>query len=189
MEAAMGNKIRNDDKYHSVKSSLNNRGFSLIELLVTVIILLLLVAVVTFGISTAKYADVKRCSKNIEQKMSQLRLLVMSSKNQEYLVIYQAADKNYYMAVVDNPDDVCSESDGEKIGNTKLHIAGITSSDTIGVSFTDNKRIILSFHKSSGAFIAVGGNLYQKIEIVNEDIKYRINLVKETGKFYTKQVN
>lgn len=185
----MGNKLRNDENYHSVKSSSSNVGFSLIELLVTIIILILLVAVVTFGISSTKYADAKRCSKNIELKMSQLRLSVMSSKNQEYLVIYQAADKNYYMAVVDNPDVVLAESDGEKIGNTKLHITGIASSDTIRVSYTDDKHITLSFHKSSGGFISVGGNLYQRIEIVSEDIKYCIYLVKETGKFYSKQVN
>lgn len=184
----MRNTISNDENCHSIISSSNNMGFSLIELLVTMLILILLVAVVTFHISTTKYADVERCSKNIEEKISQLRLGVMSSKNQEYLIIYQAADLNYYMAIVDNPDVVCTANDGEKVGNSKVHITGITSSKSIQVSYTENKHIVISFHKSSGAFISVGENLFQKIEIVNEDVKFCIYLVKETGKHYSKRV-
>lgn len=184
----MRNKIRDYENCDCVQSSSNNEGFSLVEILVTILILVLLVAVTTFQLSTTKYADVERCSKNIEQKMSQLRLSVMSSKTQEYLIIYQAADKNYYIAIVDDNDVECTASDGDKIGNSKIHITGATSSGTTAVSFADNKRIVITFHRSSGAFVTVGGELYQTIDIVTEGVKFRIFLVKETGKHYSKQI-
>lgn len=184
----MRNLIRNYEECNKVQSNSNNRGFSLVEILVTIIILVLLVAVTTFRLSTTKYADVERCSENIEKKMSQLRLSVMSSKTQEYLIIYQADDDNYYMAISDDKDKLCTASDGEKIGNSKIHITGTTSSGVTKVSHTDNGRIVISFHRSSGAFISVGVNLYQTIEIVTEGVKFRIYLVKETGKHYSKQI-
>lgn len=182
----MKNEIRNYENCGYVQSSSNNEGFSLVEILVTILILVLLVAVTTFQLSTTKYADVERCSKNIEQKMSQLRLSVMSSKTQEYLIIYQAADKNYYIAIVDDKDMVCTASDGDKIGNSKIHITGATSSGTTNVSLAE--RIVITFHRSSGAFITVGGELYQTIDIVTQGVKFRIYLVKETGKHYSKQI-
>ena len=183
----MRNLIRNYEDCNDVQSSSNNRGFSLIEILVTIIILVLLVAVTTFRLSTTKYADVERCSKNIEQKMSQLRLSVMSSKTQEYLIIYQDDDENYYMAV--SNDENKTASDGEKIGNSKIQISGITSSGaTTKVSYTDNKQIVISFDRSSGAFIVAGGNLYKNIEIETEGVTFSISLVKETGKHYSEQV-
>ena len=185
----MRKKIRNYENSNHIQSSSNNGGFSLVEILVTILILVLLVAVITFRISTTKYADVERCSKNIEQKMSQLRLSVMSSKTQEYFIIYQAADNNYYMTIADDKDAVCTASDGEQIGNSKIHIKGTTSIGEINVNFTDNKRIIITFHRSTGAFISVGGDLYQTIEIATEGIMFRIYLVKETGKHYSKQIN
>lgn len=184
----MRNKMKDYENCDYVQSSSNNEGFSLVEILVTILILVILVAVTTFQLSTTKYADAERCSRNIEQKMSQLRLSVMSSKMQEYLIIYQAADKNYYMAVVDNKDKVCEAIDGEKIGNSKIHITGTTSSGSIDVSYADNKRIVITFHRSSGAFITIGGELYQTIDIVTEGVKFRIYLVKETGKHYSKQI-
>lgn len=184
----MRNNIRGYEDCNQMQSSSNNKGISLVEILVTILILVLLVAVATFQISTTKYADVERCSKNIEQKMSQLRLSVMSSKTQEYIIIYQAADLSYYVAVSGDKDKVCTASDGDKIGNSKIHITGATSSGTRKVSYADNKQIVITFHRSSGAFISVGGDLYQTIEIVTEGVKFRIYLVKETGKHYSKQI-
>ncbi|WP_310601867.1 type II secretion system protein [Anaerosporobacter sp.] len=166
----------------------SNKGFSLIEILMAISILALLVVATTFQIVTSKYVDAERCSRCIEQNMSQLRLNVMSSKTQSYLILYQIEDGSYYMAVTETPDAVCTSADGIKIGSSKIGITGKTGSEAIDVSYTGNKRIVITFHKSSGAFVAAGGQVFQAIEVTNSDKKLCIYLVKETGKHYVKQV-
>lgn len=165
-----------------------NKGLSLVEILVTIVIIGLLITVTAFKITTTKYANAESCTNRIEQKLSQLRLSVMSSKSQQYLIIYQASDKNYYMAICTDKDAICTADDGEKIGNSRIRIKGSTGTEDILISYSDHKRIVISFNKSTGSFISIGGNLFNVVEVTSEDVVFRIYMVKETGKHYSKRI-
>ncbi|WP_167954739.1 prepilin-type N-terminal cleavage/methylation domain-containing protein [Anaerosporobacter faecicola] len=185
----MEKKRRENRNFIGKQTGSNNHGFSLVEILVTIMILGLLVSVTIFHITTTQFANVEKCSQKIEKRLNQLRLSVMSSKEQNYLIVYQAADLNYYVALSEQEDAICVAEDGDQIGNSSLRIRGKDGATIVEVSYEQAKQIVLSFQKSSGAFLSVAGKFYDSIDIVNGDAIYRIYLVKETGKHYAKQVN
>lgn len=168
-------------------------GFSLVELIAVIAIMGILSTVAVLSINAGKYANVERCSENIELRLGELRQQVMSSKQDMYLIIYQTSDDDYYAAISNSYSNVLGDVDGIKIGGPTINIIG---TDNLGSSHNVeydsvnpcNNRIGISFNKSTGSFSLVDGISYKNITISRGSTTYVITLVKETGKYYRKQV-
>lgn len=161
----------------------NNKGFSMIELIITIAIMAILTGSFVSAAGYLKYANAKAGAKKINTELSELRIDSMSKMKTPYMYLYNI-DGNTYMKVVtgDNADSASISSgvldkNTTKIGNSQVKI----SCD--GTVIAENKSVQIYMNKSTGAFAAAApGEI--KVESIDKKTSYTIKLVKNTGRHY-----
>lgn len=155
----------------------NQRGFSLLELVVVIAIMGVVAVGGLLSMSLVFGQNVKSCYKELEGYLQKTRMMAMSKEDAK-LKIYTKSDGVYV--------DLSTESREVKIGK-----AGITVSyhDTDGntVDVTGTTELEISFDRSSGAFKPLEGstsNYCDEIKVTDGERTYQLNLVPKTGKFY-----
>ena len=134
----------------------NNKGFSLIEVIVAIAIMSIVAGIGSLSFSAARRQDVTRAAKSVDSLLSQVRMDNMSKANVEYMYIYINTDKDAYCYKLSNskvnsvaaiqslPDEeveICSDS-----------IVISAGTETSTATITDNGYVAISFEKSTGAF-------------------------------------
>lgn len=167
----------------------NNKGFTLIELILVVAILALFAGGVIQGISYITYADTKRCANRIDAAIDQVRLDAMSRAVKPCLYLYEY-DGSYYMKIVDSAAiSPILDDKGTRLANSQIKIAYRTTSmadvdpDTL---ITGGTFMKLDFVKSTGGIAEYNGTYYNRILVKDNDgtVKYTITMVQGTGKHF-----
>lgn len=165
---------------------LDEKGFSLVEVIICIAIMGIL-SVSAFSLSNhVKYADAKRCAKVLNQKIEVARMRSLSKKGDWHLYIY--ADGSSICYEVSDKDTV-DKSKGEKLGGGNIDV--FFTSRTKGTAgpgtetqITGSVVVDMQFYKSTGAFRENSSNiLYDSIRVKErEGLEYVIELVEKTGK-------
>lgn len=164
-----------------VKKMLNkNKGFSLIEIILTITIL----AIVSSGILVLSkriaYADTIKAAKTVDSVMGKLRLETMSKDTKQYLYLYNI-DGTIYIKVSDFADSASAGlnmSSGKKIaGNMTVYIKEIGELER---TLSNGENIAISFVRSSGAFLS---NM-EYIKFTYSDSTSILTCIKETGRHW-----
>lgn len=167
----------------------NNKGFSMIELIIVIAILGILTGMSTLSINYLKLANTRSAAKKIDSTLSKLKIDTMSKNERPYLYVYNDGGKYYMLySTKDTLSDakVNSASGGTVIGGNAVEIQ-VEKNDTMHTIGVD-KSVRLGFKKGNGAFLPdKDGEYCTKLKVKgknNSKVEYTIILVKDTGKHY-----
>ncbi|PXV93318.1 prepilin-type N-terminal cleavage/methylation domain-containing protein [Lachnotalea glycerini] len=156
----------------------NNKGLSLIELIVVIAIIAILSAGTVISIGLIFQSDVKECSHKLAGYIGQAKITTMSKVSGDLELYQDASDKDYYVTI-------SSETTPYKIGNSGLTITCVT---TLGneIVISNTNTLKLKFDRSSGAFKYLEGttDYCNQIKIQKKTKEISIYLIPETGKYY-----
>lgn len=162
----------------------NNKGLSLIELIIVIAILSIISVAAISGLSTIMSWNVTKCADVIDGSLKKTKVVAMSKKDAQLRLYKSGSD--YYIDAAEEP--------AKKIGSEPITI---TYSTTAGETYTidGTTALTLAFDRSSGAFkkvdtATVDGNtvdVYCDKIIITRDSKVKtIELVHATGKHSVK---
>lgn len=128
----------------SNQRQLNNKGFSLLELLIVIAIMVIAGAIVIIGISVISQSDGKKVSKNLYSSIVSLRSSTMSVNADWYMTV-EREDGLYCVKTYRDGNVVQSYSGGSKV-SMKFETNGVT------YDVDDDTLITIKYRKDNGAF-------------------------------------
>lgn len=129
-----------------------DRGFTLIELIVVILIIGIASAALIMSLTSVMNANTRRAASELSSMLDKARLDTMSmTRDSRALEIYMQ-DGNYYAATLQFPAGT-SSGDEVKLGNRNVTITALASGEGAGDLVIDgNNSLLITFDKGSGAF-------------------------------------
>lgn len=168
----MGNKLRND-----------NRGVSLVEIMVVVVIIGVLGTVGIMGVNAMSGKPAQKCSQQIVYTLEKHRTSTMSKVSAQYVLRVNASGKIVAEEYLSN---------GATVGSTPTHTYEL-GDKSIKISYEcdgttkelASSPLTLQFDRTSGAFKKQADGTYcTKITVERGGRSYVVTLVPLTGKVY-----
>lgn len=172
----------------------DNKGFSLIEVIIVIIITVILTTGAVYSLSLIKLADVHQCANTIDDALSKLKLDTMSKADRyHYLVLeWNGAKDGFYLHGIssDVPLDDTNWSTAtsiltyKKIAGSDITIAYTDCSDGTNLRQLDddNPCILIRVAPGSGAYQSP----WKQIVITGESEELAIHMITKTGKHFIK---
>jgi prepilin-type N-terminal cleavage/methylation domain-containing protein len=162
-----------------MRHRLNQKGMTLIEIVIVLGIVGILAGSSIVFIGHIRYANTKKAAEKIDSALDKLQVQTISKTGIPYLYIYQL-DDGYYMKVLQEDltafDSAKLTDDAAKLCNQDTVISITTPTETIAVSGMDYAKV--AYTKS--ALFATDITSIQ----IQGNVDFRIKLVKETGKHF-----
>ncbi len=145
----------------------NNKGFSLVELLVTIALMIALVSVVTGSIVTLYKARTKSASEKVGGIMSQCKINSLSGIANYMELSYDDEANEYVCRLFKNNGEIYKT---EQIGNSFVDIVAN------GTSIRDGQKLYISFACGNGAveMFEVGDGITEITKTESLDLSYDI---------------
>ena len=172
----------------------NNKGLSLVELIVVIAIMSVLSGIVYMGMAKNIFnTNVTQCTENMETIINKVRVNTMG-RNEVTLRFYQDSDGKYYSKTTikkGSASRYTEETVTEQVGKSGIDVkfttdSSITDPNASGVqtlSNTEGNEIKIEFDRSSGEVKVDGsGACVRKIWIIRKTKVKTITIYKETGK-------
>jgi len=161
-----------------------NLGFSLIELIITVLILGILSTATAVSISNIRRGDAIGFAKSLTTALERARLESLSRPKETVTAVLSREADGYYITYYYQNETEKKEGDSIRLGTAQLGITlvkedGITSVN-MGTEPADITKVEFKYSKSTGAFLTY---TYQTIQITGRNTA-SIKLVKETGRCF-----
>ncbi len=162
-------------------STSDQRGLSLIEIIVVLAIIAVIGGGSLISLSLITGQNIKSCYKELEGYMEETRIRAMSRDGSPSMEISIGADGAVYVTQTDTAVTT-------KIGKKGLTVKYITPSDTYTVDETNH--LVIGFEHSTGAFKKVDIPSSTDKEYCNAIVlsdgqrEYTMKLVPRTGKYY-----
>lgn len=160
----------------------NNKGFSIIEMLVVIAIIAVLAGVGIFGFSFLQGRGADRAARKIVALLEETQAMSMVKYDNSFLL---QIDQDGFITI--KQIYKTTEEDNEEIFETKLDDSGViisyeTSSEL--VTLKEGQQLALSFKRASGEFDYIAGTNDYCYEIYLEKggTRKHISLTPKTGK-------
>lgn len=173
---------------------MNNRGFTLIELIITMAVAAVLICGVGLSFNLLEYADTKSCAEMVNTTMDKLRLETMSKgEKYHYLIIeWKNSQEKYYLNTVTSEVPL-DESNwaaraltirSKELADRNISIVYTKEPDGSNIKNIDtlDPCLIIQFDKGSGAYLSD----WRQIIISSRADTSVIQMVTKTGKHYIK---
>ena len=142
----------------------NNKGMSLVELVVTMAIMAVIASMLIIGLGIVPRNAAKSCANGIKTVVGQTRIMTMG-KNETILELYQ--DSNGRFFTVQHSDgvvDTNAEECGKSYVNIYYHVEDpavnpdiVTISDCVEITGTN--RLYIGFNRGNGKMTAVNSTV------------------------------
>lgn len=161
----------------------DNRGYSLVELVIVIAIIALIISAVFYSVIMVFSANAKSCANNIQRAIADCKVTTMG-KSSAYMELYRDTDQNVYtrMYVMDNGSGSYVPSEPQKVGGSRVYVA-YTPKGGAETELLAGDKIEIMFDRASGGFAKnSGGDLYELIHVQGGSKNYEIVLTELTGK-------
>ena len=155
----------------------NNRGFSLVELIVVVAIGAILIGASILSIASISGTAAKQCARNIESILNKTRVTTMGKDTAAIELYKDGSDGAYYYEVTVTNGKGETTAETKKIGRSNLEIRYSTTFNNASKLDVSNP-IKIEFDRSSGAEKTDIGKIWVK----HGSTEKTITIYKETGK-------
>ena len=156
----------------------DNRGMSLLELIVVIAIVAILVGTIGFGIKLISGKPAEECANKLKAVLQSNRVTTMGKLSSE-LALYVDATGVYVTETIDG------NATTSKIGDDGVVIEYRLAGDPVG-SYTTlgSTPLEISFNRASGAFNpeANTGKYVLEIRVIKADVVITLQLSTHTGK-------
>lgn len=163
--------------------SIDNRGLSLVEIVIVVTIMTVLTGVMAVGVSLALSKPADECAEKIVSTLSNARITTMG-KQGITLKFYEESDQSIWLEeVITNPNGT-SSSKKSKIGQKGVVVKYKLTGDTAANRDLGSEALELSFKRSTGGFNTAGstGKYCEEIVVSKGNRTKTITLYYLTGK-------
>lgn len=159
----------------------DDKGFSLVELIIVMAISAVLLGVAWYGINSLSGKQVNEYVNNLESYLGKTRAYTLAfAKNTVQMELSHTAD-GYYVTTYHGG----TAEESRKIGNPSLTVSYYTG-ESSKVELAEGVTLKLSFKRDSGAFNPISGEAYcEKIEVAKGGKTVNLVMVAATGKYYT----
>ncbi len=151
----------------------NNAGFSLVELIVTILIMSILTAGVVVSVAAMHRADSDKEANKIASVLEKGRMTVLSKTESIYVKLYADAEGHKYISLVQGSEEIVTALDDD------VAIA-YKAAGGVETTLAANGAVNIYFSKSSGAFKSP----YVEYIKVTADKDLYVCLVEDTGRCY-----
>lgn len=178
----------------------DNRGFSLVELIVVIAIMAVMIGVGILSLSLLLGTQARGCAQNVSGLLNETKTGCLSRFDETMTLSYRTkgSDKaitsdgyyaeNYIYTIDKDANSVAiSNSEIRRMGSSKVVIT-VYLSDGTSFELGTAKTVTISFNRSTGAFdpVTVDGtqtdDYVEKITFASGAKTYTITMVQETGK-------
>lgn len=157
----------------------DNHGFTVIEVLVVIAILVILTTSLGISITSVSRANVNSVTKTVDAQMKKLRFTTLSKENDYSLFIYKRGRNNYYEIAPTNTE-LTNLDKGIKLGKSGLKIQySVVGNDTLK-TVGGSDYIEIAYNRSNGTF----KKDYNKIQFASGEKTKKIILVTSTGRHF-----
>lgn len=172
----MDNNLHRRSKLH-----IDNKGYSLLELIIVFAIIAVLMASVFYSIILVFSANAKSCANNIQRAIGDCKVTTMG-KADAYMELYRDDSGVYTRMHITESDGTVTDEEPEKVGTNRVNV-GYTPKGGTETELTPGTSIEIRFDRSSGGFKArAGGTLYDEIYVRGGSKNYSIKMIELTGK-------
>jgi len=185
----------------------NNKGFSLVELIVVIALMAVLVGFVVLSMGVLGSSQARECAQKVSGKIDSVKTGSLSLYDETMELKFRTkaetgitSDGYYtscYVYTIDHEANnfASTEPETRKVGSKNV-IIKVYFSDATSLELGKTNSITVSFDRSSGAFdyAMVNGSIrtdasgnpvhYDKITFTNGSKVYTLKMVPETGKHY-----
>ena len=124
----------------------NNKGFSLVELLIVMAVLGIVSSAAFMGFNVIHNSNVNNSAGTVNSTLASIRMNNMSKVNMQYLQIYKVDGFYYYR--VDDKANIDFNYKLHKLGTSSTGISYIIGSTGNSIRLTDNRGISITFNRS-----------------------------------------
>lgn len=172
----------------------DDRGFSLVELIVVVAIIAIMTGFFITGLGRLGGVASKQCARQIKAELGQVRIATMGKKDISVKIYKDAADKCYYMQETSTEigsgfTENSVTTAPEKIGSSRVKIRWIKEyRDKTRSALTelgDGDAIEVKFNRTTGGLDYISGGtpyVLSELEISSGTKVHTLELSKLTGK-------
>ena len=171
----------------------NNKGYSLVELIIVIAIMALLTGTAFFSISMIFSAGANACANSMKEALAENKVIAMG-KSEAKLEIYRGDDECVYViqwmkqkksdAWIPKETDEEGNAVPEKIGNSRVAVTYRAKDGSMGLLKNAGDSIELCYDRGSGSFSdkSEGCILCETIWVKGGSRSYKLTLVELTGK-------
>ena len=163
----------------------SNKGFSLIEMLVVIMLLGLLVGMLVPALTPMISSEARKCASQVDALLAKGKVYAMSRSADVYIRIYEENGK-IWGEHLEGTESITSEM----LGNGKMSVTVTMPDGSTKYTVNATNHLYVSFHRATGA-LQYFGNGYGKTFTGSENAQiaitaggktYKINIVPSTGK-------
>lgn len=183
--------MKNTDTHDKMTNN-KNAGFSLVELIVVIAIMGVMVGVVSYGVSLLFSRDAEAVAKQINDNLSEARMVAMSKPGRFSLCI-EVDSEGYMEKIVIYRNEEGSFSTYRSVEpekKAKVSCAGAyTSADGVGfeVAFKNNGSLEYVGDVRSSSSTATGASGVYEISVESRNRTEVVSLVSETGRHFVNE--
>lgn len=166
-----------------------NKGFSLIELIVVIALITVLMSVGILQMRMVRGYYAKQCAEEVEAQLNKVQITNMARKATELVIYKNVTDNEYYAKIIENKGTALEKFTERKLGRSSLEITySMDSKDTDIRTLDGTAPITIVFDRATGELKrmdgtnAIGCHRIWIKQRGNDQKVYTITIYQETGK-------
>ena len=165
-----------------------NKGFSLVEMMVTIAIIGVLLAVITPSLFTLFSSSTRGCATNLASLLSRCQTYAMGRSEEVVVKVYKDDDGKIWGEYIEGTNRV---GQPEQLGDSRVELT-VTPPNSAAYSPTKTNPLYISFHRATGGLSLFGSDPVDyftpaagqiaRIDITSSGKPYEVLIYATTGK-------